>query len=163
MNRIVVAAGIAIVIVGALLWWWPMPLSRSAAIPPNGQMIVGYGDSVSPGLSAETYTARWESSGSVNVTVSDCGSDASCSTPGAIVAKASAPSGSVAWTGAPGQYFLVAPDANGSVNVSVDTQWPLQAGWAGIALAGVGGIVIVAGALLPPTRRGPPPTPKPAP
>jgi hypothetical protein len=145
--------GVVLVVVGAVLWYFPLVTNSSSIEVPTGD---GYVFGL-PGvllIGPIPYTASWTSGGPTNVTVYACGTDSGCPNgPVApVVATASGASGSIRWTSSAGHYFLLVP--NTTSNVTVEYSSPIGAGLVGIGLLGVGAIVCVVGlATRPPGSR----------
>jgi hypothetical protein len=166
MHRGWLAIGVAVVVIGALLWYLPFPTSAgSGAVPPGDELVVSAGAPLAVWTPTLSYTASFTSGSGlpVRVTVYACGSDASCSsyTPNDAVTEVTAVSGTLHWSGARGNSFALVPDVNTSAAVSISVQvgLPYRDGVVGLGFVGIGAVLaalsVVMGRPAPTEEAGP--------
>jgi hypothetical protein len=151
VRAAVAGFGLVLALVGAVLWYVPVTTASSSTPVPVGDAF----DFSVPGtliIGPVPFTATWTASGPTNVTLYGCGSDAKCSaqTNSSVIARGAGTTGSMKWTGKAGLYYLFVPDA--STNVTISYGEPLLGGLGGLAVLGVGIVVLVAGIAM---RRSP--------
>jgi hypothetical protein len=155
----VVVFGVALVLVGFVVWYFPLTTGSTSAPVPRGDAY-DYGLPGALLIGPIPYTASWTASGPANITIYSCGTDPGCPDgPDApVVAYSDEASGSLSWTSSGGHFFLLVPGA--PVNVTVTYMEPIGGGLVGIGVLGFGVIITVAGLAM---RRRSPPSALPAP
>jgi uncharacterized membrane protein len=139
--------GVVLVLVGAVLWYFPLVSESSSIEVPNGDAYV-FGLPGTLIIGPVPYAASWTANAPANVTVYSCGTDSGCpngpNSP--AIGAATGSSGSIHWTSSAGHYFLLVP--NTTSNVTVTYEEPVGAGLAGLGVLGIGVIVVVVGLAL---------------
>jgi hypothetical protein len=159
MRAAVAVFGVALIVVGAALWYLPLTSVSSSIRVPVGDAYV-FGTPASFLIGSVPWKASWTSDATANVTIYSCGTSSGCPNQlnGSVISHAMGTSGSMSWTGKAGQYYLLVPSTTS--NVTVSYQEPLLGGLAGIGILGVGVLVAVVGVAMP--RNPPKATPSPS-
>lgn len=152
MRPNLLAVGILLILIGAGLWYYPLTNASYPAVTDAAgtRDVVGRGVPVAAPGEGLQYSASWESSASVTVSVYACGSDKSCSLAGsssAIVTETGL-SGTASWTGHPGQYFAIV-STGGSITIVVSYTEPVFGGILGLSIFVLGWIILILGVGLP--------------
>jgi hypothetical protein len=159
VRAAVAVFGVAMIVVGAALWYLPLNSVSSSIEVPLGDAYV-FGVPASSIVGSVPFKASWSSGSDTNVTIYSCGSNSGCPTQlnGSVIAHASGTSGSMGWTSKMGQYYLLVP--NTTANVTVSFLEPLLGGIAGIGVLGAGAVILLAGvAMTKKSAAAPSPTP----
>ncbi|HEV2316529.1 MAG TPA: hypothetical protein VGV89_03015 [Thermoplasmata archaeon] len=156
MRAAVVGIGVAMLVVGGVLWYLPFPTSSSANVTVGYGYVVGTDPPLALLTSSVGYTATWTSQNTTNVSVFDCGTDSSCGSQGGQVAQGAGTHGTISWSGAKGEYFDIIPNDTAEVTVTYHT--PLGGGTVGLVLVGFGAVLAVVGLRSAPPPRKPEPT-----
>lgn len=151
-----VVFGAALVVLGTVVWFVPLESASSRAPPVPVGSGFKFGLVGPLVLGAVPFTVTWTSSSQDLVKVYSCKTNAACPSfaDDAVVAHGSGASGSMAWSGKAGQYYLFVPSANS--NVTVTYVEPLVGGFLGVSVLGAGVLAAAAGLLI----RGRPRTPR---
>jgi hypothetical protein len=152
----IIALGLVLAVVGAVLWLVPLaPANATIEIPVGDAYDFGIPGALEVG--SIPYTLSWTSHVLTNVTIYLCGSTNACpaGTNGSVLVRQFGTYATLSWESHAGQYYLLVP--NQTVNVTVDYKEPLSGGLVGLGVLGTGLVIMLAGLAIP--RR---PTPKPA-
>lgn len=150
MRRRVVVIGIVLALVAITIWYVPLQtISSTFSIPQGKSQVVGLQAPLDVLGAPITYSLRWSSSSSSVVSVYRCGTTSVCSVvgPGNLIASGSGRSGTLSWSGRPGNYFHIIP--SGPVQITFQELEPLLGGSAGIAMLAFSGFLAGFGVWLP--------------
>jgi hypothetical protein len=145
--------GLAVAVVGAVVWYAPL-VSTSSSIPIPAGYAYDFGVTGSLLIGPIPFTATWTGGSGDNVTVYACGTSSACAseTNGTVVAHGTGAHGSVGWSSRADRYFLLVPSLDSNVTVSYVE--PVAGGFGGVGLLGAGVLILVAGLIVPPKSRG---------
>ena len=156
MRRRLVVIGIALALVGAALWYFPVQSVSTGPESDSGTVFIVGLDAPLDVLGAQIpFTLHWEARSPVSVKLYVCGDHPTCTNLGlgTYITGENGTSGTLHWNGFADQYFaLVSTIADLTVNVQYPE--PVIGGTLGVALIGFAGFLVVLGVLL-----RPPPTP----
>ncbi|MGI0053355.1 MAG: hypothetical protein ACREC5_04765 [Thermoplasmata archaeon] len=143
MRKGVLVAGIVLLVLGAVLWYLPIPMSQSQTVPTGYAWTL----STSPAAAVLTptipYSVTWDASPGLSVSVFDCGSG-SCDLGSLSDVVTSGSGGSLSWSGVKGSTYAIVPTSNATFTVSISE--PLGGGDVGVALLVIGGVLLIVGA-----------------
>ena len=159
MRRRLIVIGVALAILGAALWYFPVQPVTSGPNTDRGSVyIVGLDAPLDILGGSVPFTLHWQSTFTISVSLHSCGSQPKCTNlgPNSAIGNETGTSGTFHWTGVANTYYALVA-TSGPLTVTLQYPEPPLGGTVGLSLVIFGGFLAALGAYLPtpvaPVRR----------